>query len=170
MKELRLASLQDPLAHLAFLETYEHALTLPDSFWQERAAGAAEGTTERQQFVAELTDGSWGGSVAVLTERAGERDYFGDTVEQDQGAVVGVYVRPEHRGSGMAVGLLEAALGWSWQRGYARVRLHVHEDNHRAAARYRKTGFVESGVVVEGEAGREVEYVYVRPERDQAGS
>lgn len=169
VKELRLAALQDPVAHLAFLETYEHAVSLPDAFWQERAAGAAEGTTERQQFVAELTDGSWAGTVTVLTERAGERDYFGDIVAQDQGAVVGVYVRPEHRGSGMAAELLRAALDWSWNRRYDRVRLHVHEQNHRAAAVYRKVGFVSSGVV-EGPAGREVEYAHVRPDQGRAGS
>ncbi len=42
-KEIRLAALKDPVAHLAFLETYEQAVERPDSFWQDRAAQAAEG-------------------------------------------------------------------------------------------------------------------------------
>ncbi len=44
-KALRLVALRDPIAHLAFLETYEQAAARPDSFWQERAAGAAKGAT-----------------------------------------------------------------------------------------------------------------------------
>lgn len=42
-KDIRLASLQDPAAPVAFLETYEEALEQPDSFWQERAAGSSPG-------------------------------------------------------------------------------------------------------------------------------
>lgn len=98
VKELRLDALKDPVAHLAFLETYEESLAKPDAFWQERAAGAAEGTTERQQFIAEDADGVWGGSVAVLVEEAGSRDFNDVVVEQRQGHLVAVYVRPEHRG------------------------------------------------------------------------
>lgn len=44
-KEIRLAALRDPAAPIAFLETYEQALTKPDVFWQERSARAAEGST-----------------------------------------------------------------------------------------------------------------------------
>ena len=47
VKELRLAGLRDPVAHLAFLETYEEAVAKPDGFWRERAAGAAEGVPVR---------------------------------------------------------------------------------------------------------------------------
>jgi hypothetical protein len=38
VKELRLRALRDPLAHLAFLETYDDAVGRPDSYWQERTA------------------------------------------------------------------------------------------------------------------------------------
>jgi GNAT superfamily N-acetyltransferase len=163
VRELRLASLQDPVAHLAFIDTYEQAVARPDSFYQERAAGAAEGTTERQQFVAESDDGSWAGSVTVLVERAGTRDFFEKPVERDQGHAVGVYVRPEHRGTGLAEDLFAAALEWAWAGGLDRVRLHVHERNGRAAGLYRKLGFQPSGQVVEGDAGRELEYVLTKP-------
>lgn len=43
VKELRLVALRDPAANVAFLETEEGALAQGDEFWQQRAAGAAEG-------------------------------------------------------------------------------------------------------------------------------
>ena len=48
-KELRLAALRDPVAHLAFLETYEEAAARPDSFWQERTASAAAGVDKARR-------------------------------------------------------------------------------------------------------------------------
>jgi len=167
VKDLRLVALQDPVAHLAFLETYEDAAAKADAYWRERAAGAAEGNTERQQFVAVGEDGVWAGSVTVLVEEAGSRDPFGNVVEWSQGHLVGVFVRPAYRGSGVGVtrALFDAALEWSWGIGLERVRLYVHEKNGRAEAFYRKAGFVPTGGIVKapGAAGeRELEFVITR--------
>ncbi|MFF2368181.1 GNAT family N-acetyltransferase [Streptomyces sp. NPDC058122] len=147
VKELRLDALRDPVAHLAFLETYEDAVTKSDGFWQDRAAGAAVDATTRQQIVAVGEDGVWAGSVTVLVEEAGVRDAFGEVPERTQAHVVGVYVRPEFRGSeaGVTRGLFDAALAWSWEAGLDRVRLFVHEKNGRAEAFYRKAGFLPTG-------------------------
>ncbi|MEV6198013.1 GNAT family N-acetyltransferase [Streptomyces sp. NPDC051920] len=147
VKELRLDALRDPIAHLAFLETYEESVTKPDSFWQDRASGAAVDATLRQQIVAVGEDGVWAGSVTVLVEEAGEQDAFGQVPERSQGHLVGVYVRPEHRGgeAGVTRGLFDAALAWSWKAGLDRVRLFVHEKNGRAEAFYRKAGFLPTG-------------------------
>ncbi|MFG2379345.1 GNAT family N-acetyltransferase [Streptomyces avermitilis] len=164
-KKLRLAALQDPAAHLAFLETYEEAVVRPDSYWQDRTAGAAEGVAGRQQIIAEGPDGEWAGSVTVLVEEAGARDPFDMVVERRQGHVVGVFVRPEHRGTGVTGALFDAALEWSWDAGLERVRLFVHEKNGRAEAFYRKAGFVPSGVSVPapGDSGdQELEFVIER--------
>ena len=164
-RELRLAALRDPVAHLAFLETYEAAAARPDAFWRERAAGAAEGVAERRQFVAVGPDGVWGGSVTVLVEEVGTRDFFGGVIEKRQGHLVAVYVRPEHRGSGVGVtrALFDAALEWAWESGLERVRLYVHEKNSRAEAFYRKAGFVPTGLSVTGDDGeRELEFVIAR--------
>ncbi|MFD7711926.1 GNAT family N-acetyltransferase [Streptomyces sp. NPDC059785] len=166
VKELRLTALQDPAAPLAFLETYEDAVGRSDAYWQERTDGAAEGQTERQQFVAEGPDGVWAGSVTVLVEKAGAQEPFGGVVERDQAHVVGVFVRVGQRGSGLIGALLDAALEWSWERGLERVRLYVHERNPRAEAAYRKAGFVPSGgtAAVPGNSDdRELELVIERP-------
>ncbi|MFF3625026.1 GNAT family N-acetyltransferase [Streptomyces sp. NPDC002467] len=166
VKELRLAALRDPAAAVAFLETEENALSQEDAYWQQRAAGAAEGRGARQ-FIAEAGDGSWVGSVTVLIEAKGGTDFFGEVIEQQQGHVVGVFVRPEQRGSGLVERLFDAALEWSWSLEAPvteRVRLFVHEENARAEAFYRRYGFGASGVVVPLETGaKDREYVVVRP-------
>ncbi|MDT7846017.1 GNAT family N-acetyltransferase [Streptomyces justiciae] len=147
-KAIRLASLQDPVAHLAFLETYEAALGHPDSFWQERATGGAEGAEGAQQIIAEGPDGQWVGTLTVLMEEAGSTDWAGFPVERRQGHVVGVFVQPDHRGIGLTEVLFDAGLEWAWSRGAERVRLIVHEDNARAQRLYRKVGFEPTGVTV----------------------
>ncbi|MER7827107.1 GNAT family N-acetyltransferase [Streptomyces sp. NPDC096097] len=166
VKELRLVALRDPAAAVAFLETEEGALAQGDEFWQQRAAGAAEGRGARQ-FVAEAGDGRWVGSVTVLIEAQGGTDYFGEAIEQQQGHLVGVFVRPEQRGSGLVERLFDAALEWAWsleEPATERVRLFVHEDNPRAESFYRRYGFEASGLLIPLETGaKEREYVYTRP-------
>ncbi|WP_432139538.1 MULTISPECIES: GNAT family N-acetyltransferase [unclassified Streptomyces] len=153
-RELRLDALRDPVAHLAFMETYQDAVSRPDSFWQERVERAAAGVHGVRQFVAETHDGRWVGTVTVLVEEAGATDWAGLPVERRQGHAVAVYVRPECRGSGVIDALFEAVSEWSWQRGLERVRLLVHRDNQRARAAYGRLGFLPTGVtmsLVEGE-------------------
>ncbi|OQR59961.1 GNAT family N-acetyltransferase [Streptomyces maremycinicus] len=147
-RSLRLVALRDPVAHLAFLETYEDAAGKPDSFWKERTERASEGAEGAQQIIAEGPDGEWVGTLTVLWEEAGTTDWAGLPVERRQGHVVGVFVRPEFRGIGLTEVLFDAGLEWAWTRGAERVRLIVHEDNGRAQAFYRRAGFVPSGVVV----------------------
>ncbi|MFF3020960.1 GNAT family N-acetyltransferase [Streptomyces sp. NPDC057939] len=167
VKELRIAALKDPAAPVAFLETVEKAESHPDAFWRGRADGASHGRTARQ-FVAEGPDGTWGGGVTVLVEDAGTVDIFGQGVEQGQGHLVGVFVREEWRGSGMAGALLAAAVEWVWsleEPVLDRVRLFVHRDNPRAAASYRRFGFTASGRIVRLDSGAEEhEYLLRRPD------
>ncbi|MFJ5264139.1 GNAT family N-acetyltransferase [Streptomyces sp. NPDC088387] len=165
-RELRLAALRDPVAHLAYLETYEQALAHPESFWRERAERSAEGASQSQQIIAEGPDGQWVGTLTVLIEEAGTKDWAGFPVERRQGHVVAVFMRPEHRGCGLTELLFDEGLQWAWRQGVARARLIVHEDNGRARAFYRRTGFTPSGVTVPlpGSAGEtELEYVLERP-------
>lgn len=167
-KELRIASLHDPVAPIAFLDTAELAEARPDSFWQERTAGAAFGRAVRQ-FVAVGDDGVWDGTVSVLVEELGSTDFLDREIETTQGHVVGVFVREGRRGSGLAEDLFRAALEWAWsleEPALERVRLYVHERNERAQAFYRRMGFKESGVRVPLEtdpSAQELEYVFPRP-------
>lgn len=168
VRELRLEALRDPVASVAFVETYEKAVVEPDAYWQARARKAADDEGDVRQFVAESADGSWVGSVTVLIEGAGTTDWAGFPVDRRQGHLVGVYVRPDWRGGAVARALFDAALAWAWGRGVEAVRLIVHEDNPRAQRFYRKAGFRHSGKVVPmvGRPGEnEFEFVRERPRR-----
>ncbi|MFF0430517.1 GNAT family N-acetyltransferase [Streptomyces sp. NPDC004520] len=169
-REIRLAALQDPIAHLAFLDTYEAAVERPDAFWKDRAEGSSEsGDGSVLQFVAEAPDGSWAGTITLLVERPSDEARFGEAAKVDQTHIVGVYVRPEARGTGVIDALFRAGVEWSWtvpEPAVERVRLYVHEKNARAAAFYRRFGFVATGdaVAVPGDdTARELEYELVRP-------
>lgn len=160
VRTMRLEGLQDPAAPIAFLETYEVAAAKPDSFWAERAASGAAGPACAQYVaIASAADGEehWVASVTGLREEPGTADWAGRPVRHLQAHVVGVWVHPDHRGTGLLgrlVGEIEA-----WAAGYdiERLRLLVHEDNSRAQAAYRKIGFTPTGVIVPLEAGNEVE-------------
>ncbi|WP_455360592.1 GNAT family N-acetyltransferase [Streptomyces sp. SYSU K21746] len=150
VRDLRIAALEDPAAPVAFLETREQAVARPDSYWQERTAGAAHGRQSRQ-FIAEGPDGAWDGMVVVLVEEAGSTGFFGEAIPMAQAHLVGVFVRPEHRGSGLTQALFEAAVQWAWsldEPRMERVRLYVHDANARAQAFYRKFGFALTGETV----------------------
>ncbi|MFF0747265.1 GNAT family N-acetyltransferase [Streptomyces sp. NPDC004111] len=171
VKELRLAALQDPAAPIAFLETYEQALDRPDPFWQGRAEGAAAGDSIAQ-LIAEGPDGRWDGTVTVMVEPAGSGGAFADAAAVDQTHVVGVFVRPEARGTGLADALFTAAVEWSFELAeprIQRVRLFVHERNARAEGLYRKVGFERTGHTVPMEGARsdenEIEMAVPRPAR-----
>ncbi|MFD9908179.1 GNAT family N-acetyltransferase [Streptomyces sp. NPDC059063] len=173
VRELRLVALRDPAAPVAFLETYEKAVARPDEFWQDRAAGAAAPGGGIRQFIAEGPDGGWAGSVTVIVEEPGTQSVLGSVIEQRQAHLVGVFVRPEVRGTGLTEALFEAAVEWALApegegAGVERVRLFVHEDNARAEAFYRKFGFVRSGLnapVPDDPGAREHEMVLGRGRR-----
>ncbi|MFD8911013.1 GNAT family N-acetyltransferase [Streptomyces sp. NPDC059575] len=165
VKGLRLDALRDPVAPLAFLDTYENAVAQEDRFWQDRAELAAEGATKGRQFVAEAADGSWVGSVTVLMEQPGTMDWSGHPVERRQGHVVGVFLRDGHRGNGLIQALLEAGVAWAWEQEAERVRLFVHEENERAQKAYLKAGFGPTGLVLsfsKDEAANELEFALDR--------
>ncbi|MBS1698082.1 MAG: GNAT family N-acetyltransferase [Actinobacteria bacterium] len=150
VRDLRLRSLRDPVAALAFLDTIESASAQPDEFWQHRAAQAAEGGPNGQ-FVAIAADGDWFGSATVLG--------FRDAAES--ALVVGVYVAEGHRGGGAIEALLDACAAWAAAGDFTELVLEVHVDNHRAQAAYERCGFTRTGQITEHENGQE--YVMLRP-------
>ncbi len=147
VKELRLTALSDPLAPLAFVTTYAQAAAYSDERWQQYARQSEEGMST-VTLIAEGPDGCWDGSVTALVEPPGEDSPLGAEVLSAQALFVGVYVRPEHRGSGLAGELFRSAIDWSWalaEPRIERIRLFVHEHNERAETFYRKSGFERTG-------------------------
>lgn len=152
VRALRLDMLRDPAADIAYLDTYELASARSDAFWQERTQSGAEGGPNRQ-FVAEGPHGDWAGTVTVLVEEPGTKDFTGARIAHRQAHLVGVYVRPAHRGGAVTRELFREAVAWGRaQPGVTRIRLFVHKDNARAEGFYRKAGFVRVGT-----AGDEIE-------------
>lgn len=152
VRDLRLRALQDPVAALAFLDTFENASAQPDAFWQHRTANAAEGGPNAQ-FVAIAEDGEWFGSATVLPS--------GLEGPESTALVVGVYVAEGHRGAGAIETLFDECATWSAEQGAHGLTLEVHVDNHRAQAAYERCGFTRTGQITELAHGRE--YVMVRP-------
>lgn len=131
-RALRLEALKDPASSVAFVNTHDTEAAFTDEVWQQRG--------RTQAFIAEDEAGERVANVAVLVET-------GEEFAVPQTHLVGVYVRPEFRGGALAAELLGAAIAWSWQlpEQVRRVRLWVHEDNHRAQAFYKRLGFVRTG-------------------------
>ncbi len=166
VRDLRLESLSDPLASIAFLDTRANAEMRSDDFWRDRTARAAE-SDDGAQLVAE-DDGVWVGSLTVLLRRPGATDHLERTVSSLGADVVGVWVRPTHRGDGTVDALLEAAVEWAVAHGAETVSLDVHVDNHRAQGAYRRFGFRETGEVTQSVAGSELRMTLARPGSDDA--
>lgn len=145
VKALRLEALSDPVAGIAFIDTLAGALAQPDQFWTDRTVAAAL-STQAAQFVAE-EGGEWSGTVTVLVKDRG------------RALLVGVYVRPQSRGSGILSEIIDAAENWAHRQECTTLLLEVHEDNVRAQAAYRKVGFAVTGHTVDGPNGRELEMV-----------
>ncbi|MDQ0645495.1 GNAT family N-acetyltransferase [Microbacterium murale] len=155
VRDLRLDAVRDQAAAIAFLHSYEEESAHDDEFWQQRTEGAASGDAVAQ-FIAEA-DGEWNGTLSVLRRVAGSTDHHGRTVTAPRGDVVGVYVRPEHRGVGMIDALFDTAAQWADSLGDSRLTLDVHADNARAQAAYRRIGFVDTGVRFTASIGPELE-------------
>jgi ribosomal protein S18 acetylase RimI-like enzyme len=136
-RQLRLEALQD--SPLAFVEQYAESLAQPDEFWLDRATRGAAGESA-VTFVA-VRAGELVGKATCFVEP--------DVPECVSAHVVGVYVTPKFRGSGVAEGVVGAAVRWAREeRGADRVRLFVHETNQRAMAFYRRLGFATTGATV----------------------
>ncbi|MQS06539.1 GNAT family N-acetyltransferase [Streptomyces sp. IF17] len=132
LRVLRLTALRDPVAPLAFYERYRDALNLPREEWQRRATPRADALTLVAENLREEGPELLG--MVVLLVRAEDT---GGHVQ-----LVGVYARPEYRGTGLARKLLREAVDRAAGR---EVRLFVHERNHRAARCYEALGFEPTG-------------------------
>lgn len=153
VRRLRIEAVSDPDAGIAFLSTPDQERAHDDAFWQQRTADNATGDAAAQ-FVAVAGD-EWIGTATVLVYPLGATDYMGRTVWTSRADVVGVYVRADHRGSGVIDALLDAAADWAAGLGLRQINLDVHVDNARAQAAYRRNGFVPTGETVASAHGTE---------------
>lgn len=154
VRSLRLAATADPDAAIAFLDSHATTAAHSDEFWQSRTADSALSETAAQ-FIATLGDEPVG-SLVVLVRASGQTDHLGRFVDDRRADVVGVWVRPDSRGSGAIDLLLAAAAEWVGSVGLRRLHLDVHRDNARAQAAYRRAGFAPTGETLDGPVGPEI--------------
>lgn len=159
LRALRLEALRDPVAHLAFLEDLDEALARPDAFWRDRTRSAASGGAVCQVVAVDAAD-ELVGTLTALVSEPGEPDYRGHVGTDRRASVVGVYVRPSHRGEGVLARLLAAAEEWLVDAGVPRARLHVHEQNERARRAYLRCGYTDAGGLVEVDGAPHHELVH----------
>ena len=119
LRAVRLAALAD--APTAFVTTLAQASAYSDEEWQRRAAGSQPS----------------GEPVGMLG---------GGVASPERALVWGVWVAPEHRGSGLAEQLMAALEHWARdEAGVRELLLEVNEQNARAQAFYRRLGYVANG-------------------------
>lgn len=154
MRAIRLEAVRDPDAAIAFLESPEDVEARDEAFWRERAWRGAQ-ASDIAQYVA-VEGAEWVGSLTVVLRRPGASDHLARVVEAPRADVVGVYVRPSHRGDGTIDRLLDAAVRWAVEAGATTLSLDVHTDNARAQGAYRRAGFVATGETFPGPNGEEI--------------
>ncbi|RIJ76727.1 GNAT family N-acetyltransferase [Nakamurella silvestris] len=130
LRDLRWEMLAD--TPIAYVESLADAKALPESEWRFRARRCAEPNSVGLAAVDE--NGRWIGTMSA---------YISD---QGQVFLVGVYVTPSARGSGVADLLLDGIEAWVIANASSRVlTLGVHESNDRAQAFYRRRGYLPTG-------------------------
>lgn len=125
VRAVRLCALAD--APDAFGSTLEGDRALAPEVWRERlTAGAA--------FVA--TSGGEDVGLAFGAEYRGREGTAG---------LFGMWVAPGARGSGAGDRLVAAVVSWAGEEGFARVVLHVGDENAAAIRLYERNGFRPTG-------------------------
>jgi RimJ/RimL family protein N-acetyltransferase len=124
-RDLRLRALAD--APDAFCSTLEHEQEFDEPAWRSRL--------ERAHTVF-----AWAGPDAVGTATGKP-----DPHEQGGREIVGMWVDPAHRGTGVASALIDELVTWARAEGSPSIALWVAEDNDPARRLYEKCGFAATG-------------------------
>ena len=122
LKQVRLAALLD--TPTAFAVSYQTAAAYSDEQWKERAS-------------------SVGTEFWLAFEQNRPVAMVGTTVSSAQRfSLIGMWVEPAARGSGVATHLVDAVKSRATDKGFDRVYLEVSTDNARASDFYLRQGFV----------------------------
>jgi RimJ/RimL family protein N-acetyltransferase len=117
----------------AFGSDYERAITLPESYFIDRTRNDPENF-----IIGAFADNELIGSCGGFRETDAKRRHIA--------LVIGMYLRPEHRGTGQAARLLEAVLERLRDlEGVEQVQLAVSAGNQAAETLYRRAGFTPYG-------------------------
>jgi ribosomal protein S18 acetylase RimI-like enzyme len=118
----------------AFVTTAEERAGEPLSWWEQRVASA----NRLAESFGALDDTTLVGAVTI--------EYSVKQKTRHSGLVIGMYVRPARRGSGVARALLQAAITAAAARPEIQsLRLTVTEGNRPAMHLYESVGFVAWG-------------------------
>ena len=160
-RDVRLRALEtDPSQ---FGSTYEREVTFSDEVWAERALTVGTflwipaDEPDASSRVAPRAEGV-ASALPFPPDEAQQLATHYDVDADRIGALVQVWVQPSARGSGVIDELLEYAIASARRRGWHLLVLHVRKANDRAAAVYRRHGFVRSDPAAFGEDDDEAEY------------
>jgi ribosomal protein S18 acetylase RimI-like enzyme len=145
LRDVRLTALSD--APAAFGSTYVRESSFDETTWRERASRSGWFLASEGEVVHGIVAG-----------------YYDADSPPTQCHLVAMWVAPAARGTGVAIDLVEAVVGWASSDGATEVTLGVADGNERARALYRKCGFVSTGqrFPLEHDPTREIE-IYCLP-------
>ncbi len=132
LRDVRLRALAE--APYAFGSTYEREAAFSDDQWRERAA-RPDSVTVVAEHQGRFVGCASGTRAMVGTE----------PVEGSIAALLGMWVEPGARGSGIAERIVEAVEDWAREADYESIGLGVTVGNDRAIAFYRRIGYVDTG-------------------------
>jgi GNAT superfamily N-acetyltransferase len=130
LREVRLRALID--APESFYTTYQDSVALMEADWRARLRA-----TDKVTLLAEVDDHAAGMVTGV---QAGDEER-----DPDAALMLAMWVSPEYRGHGVADALTTELLTWSREQSYKRLLLWVYDAAPRAAAFYRRAGFLPTG-------------------------
>ena len=124
------------IRHEALANHPEAFVSTAEAFAQKSDADIRQTLEALTVFGVVLPDGSLGGINAFLRNEGAK--------ERHRGWMIQVYVRPEHRGSGMAAALVEHLIEHA-RRHVVQVHLGVWSENVPAIRLYERLGFATYG-------------------------
>lgn len=162
VRDIRLRALRD--TPVAFLESVDDALALPEEAWRERARRNENPDT--LVVVARDAAAGWVGTMTGVVSDDGPwyLEPRPSAALERRAYLVAVWIDPAFRGrdAGVTDALLDEVARWARdERGLERLHLHVSDENPRARRYYERRGFTATGMVdrVPGRHDAQLEFV-----------